>query len=93
MKNHKSYAAYKAYQRMYTDMTVVDVDGQLKIECNYDYREPIEEKFALASTNKEEALKATNAVISKLTRIGRLRNDGSSGVHVQDIGKYEARAR
>ena len=32
MKNYKSYAAYKAYQRMYNDMTVVDVDGQLKIE-------------------------------------------------------------
>ena len=52
-------------------MTVVDVDGQLKIECSYDYGEPVEEKFAPANTNKEEALKATNAVISRLTRIGR----------------------
>ena len=72
MKNCKSYAAYKAYQSMYTDMTLVDVDGQLKIECNYDYREPIKEKLTPANTNREEALKATNAVISRLTRIGRL---------------------
>ena len=65
MKIYKSYAAYKAYQRMYNDMTVVDVDGQSKIECSYDYREPVEEKFEPANINKEEALKATNAVISR----------------------------
>ena len=32
MKSYKSYAVFKAYERMYSDMTLVDVDGQLKIE-------------------------------------------------------------
>ena len=68
LRNHKSYAAYQAYQRMYTDMKLVQVNGKQKIQCTYTYREPIDEKFAPENSNREEALKATNAVIQRLLK-------------------------
>ena len=72
MKNYKSYSAYLAYQRMFKDMKLVEVDDHLKVMCSYDYREEVEEKFAPANSNREEALRATNAVIVRLMKIGRL---------------------
>ena len=72
LRNHKSYAAYQAYQRMYADMELVEVNGQQRIQCSYTYREPIEEKFAPQNSNREEALKATNGVIQRLLKIGKL---------------------
>ena len=72
MKNHKSYSAYLAYQRMFEDMTLVEVDDHYKVMCSYNYREKVEEKFAPANSNRQEALKATNAVIARLIKIGRL---------------------
>ena len=53
-------------------MKLIDVDGKKKVECSYTYREPIDEKFAPANSNREEALKATNSVIQRLVRIGKL---------------------
>jgi len=35
-------------------------------------RENVEEKFAPVNSNRQEALKATNAVIARLIKIGRL---------------------
>ena len=49
LKNHKSYAAYLAYQRMYRDMKTVQINGKVKVQCSYTYREPIDEKFAPAN--------------------------------------------
>ena len=72
MQSYKLYAAYLAYQCMFKDMQLVEVDGHFKIMCKFDYREVVEEKFAPANSNCEEALKATNAVISRLSKIGRL---------------------
>ena len=60
MQSYKSYAAYQAYKHMYDSMTLIEVDGQLKIQGSYDYRESVDEKFAPTNTNREEALKATN---------------------------------
>ena len=57
---------------MFQDMKLIEVDGKKKVECSYTYREPIDEKFALANSNREEALKATNSVIQRLLRIGKL---------------------
>ena len=45
MKNHKSYSAYLAYQRMFEDMTLVEVDDHYKVMCSYNYREKVEEKL------------------------------------------------
>ena len=70
LKNHKSYAAYLAYQQMYKDMKIIQINGKVKVECSYTYRAPIDEKFAPANSNREEALKATNSVIQRLIRIG-----------------------
>ena len=70
LKNHKSYAAYLAYQQMYKDMKTIQINGKVKVECSYTYRAPIDEKFAPANSNREEALKATNSVIQRLIRIG-----------------------
>ena len=72
MQNYKSYSAYLAYQRMFKDMKLEEVEDHFKILCNYDFREVVEEKFAPANSNREEALKATNAVIARLLKIGRL---------------------
>ena len=32
LQNHKSYAAFMAYQRMFQDMKLIEVDGRMKIE-------------------------------------------------------------
>ena len=53
-------------------MTLVEVDDHYKFMCSYDYQEKVEEKFAPANSNRQEALKATNAVIVRLMKIGRL---------------------
>ena len=57
---------------MYRDMKTVQINGKVKVECSYTYREPIDEKFAPANSNREEALKATYSVIQRLIRIGKL---------------------
>ena len=57
---------------MYADMELVQVNGQQRIQCKYTYREPIDEKFAPQNSNREEALKATNVVIQRLLKIGKL---------------------
>jgi len=72
LRNYKSYSAYLAYQRMFKDMKLVEVEDHFKVMCSYDYREVVEEKFAPANTNREEALRAMNAVIVRLMKIGRL---------------------
>ena len=72
LKNHKSYAAYLAYQRMYKDMKTIQINGKVKVECSYIYRAPINERFAPANSNREQALTATNSVIQGLIRFGKL---------------------
>ena len=56
---------------MYRDMKTVQINGKVKVQCSYTYREPIEEKFAPANSNREEALKATIAVIQSKFVISR----------------------
>ena len=34
MKSYKSYSAYLAYQRMFEDMTLVEVDDHYKVMCS-----------------------------------------------------------
>ena len=53
-------------------MKLIDIDGQQKIQCKYEYREDIATKFAPENSNKKEALKATNSVIGRLNKIGKL---------------------
>ena len=86
MQSHKSYAAYKSYKRMYDDMQLVEIDGQWKIQCSYNYREPVEEKFTPANSNREEALKATNAVIKRLIKSGRLEEFQKQMKEMEDMG-------
>ena len=90
MQNYKSYSAYLAYQRMFKDMKLVEVDDHFKIMCNYDYREVVEEKFAPANSNREEALKATNAVISRLSKIGRLEEFQKQMTEMESMGTIVA---
>ena len=75
---------------MYNDMTLEEVDGQLRIQCSYDYRKPVEEKFAPANSNREEALKATNAVIIRLTKIGRLQEFQNQIQEMEEMGTIVA---
>ena len=53
-------------------MTLVKQGEHFKVMCKYNYRENVEEKFAPVNSNRQEALKATNAVIARLLKIGRL---------------------
>ena len=89
LKNHKSYAAYLAYQRMYRDMKTVHINGKVKFQCSYTYREPIDEKFAPANSNREEALKASNAVIQRLIKIGKLEDFHLQMKNMEDMGTIE----
>ena len=57
---------------MFEDMKLVEVDDHYNVMCSYDYHEKVEEKFAPANSNRQEALRATNAVIVRLMKIGRL---------------------
>ena len=90
--NHKSYIAYQAYMHMYDDMQLVQIDGQLNIQCSYDYRESVEEKFAPANSNWEEALKATDAIIKRLMKIGRLQELQKQIWGMEDMGTIVALA-
>ena len=85
----KLYAAYQAYQRMYRDMKTVQINGKVKVECSYTYREPIDEKFAPANSNREEALKATNSVIQRLIRIGKLEEFHLQMKDMEEMGTIE----
>ena len=89
LKNHKSYAAYLAYQQMYKDMKTIQINGKVKEECSYTYRAPIDEKFAPANSNREEALKATNSVIQRLIRIGKLEEIGLQMKDMEKMGTIE----
>ena len=90
MQSYKSYATYQSYQRMYNDMQLVEVDGQFKIMCSYDYREAVEEMFAPANSYCEEALRATNAVITRLTKIGRLQEFQKQMKEMESMGMIVA---
>ena len=74
---------------MFQDMKLIEVDGKTKIECSYTYREPIDEKFAPANSNREEALKATNSVIQRLVRIGKLEEFDLEMKEMEKMGTIE----
>ena len=42
------------------------------IQCEYEYREDVDTKFAPVNSNREEALRATNSVIKRLNKIVKL---------------------
>ena len=70
-------------------MKLVEVDGRTKIECSYTYREPIDEKFAPANSNREEALEATHSVIQRLIKIGKLQEFDQQMKEMEKIGTIE----
>ena len=74
---------------MYRDIKIVQINGKVKVQCSYTYREPIEEKFAPANSNREEALKATNAVIQRLIKIGKLEEFHLQMKDMEDMGTIE----
>ena len=74
---------------MYRDMKTVQINGKVKVECSYTYREPIDEKFAPANSNREEALKATNAVIQRLIKIGKLEEFHLQMQDMEEMGTIE----
>ena len=53
------------------------------------HREPIDEKFAPANSNREEALKATNSVIQRLLRIGKLEDFDLQMREMEKMGTIE----
>ena len=89
LQSHKSYAALMVYQRMFQDMKLVEVDGRTKIECSYTYREPIDEKFVPANSNREEALKATHSVIQRLIKIGKIQEFDQQMKEMEKMGTKE----
>ena len=70
-------------------MKTVQINGKVKVQCSYTYREPIDEKFAPANSNREEALKATNAVIQRLIKIGKLEEFHLQMKDMEDMGTIE----
>ena len=66
-------------------MKTVQINGKVKVECSYTYREPIDEKFAPANSNREEVLKATNSVI----RIGKLEEFHLQMKDMEEMGTIE----
>ena len=74
---------------MFQDMKLIEVDGKTKVECSYTYREPIDEKFAPANSNREEALKATNSVIQRFVKIGKLEEFDLQMKEMEKMGTIE----
>ena len=60
-----------------------------KVECSYTYWEPIDEKFAPANSNREEAWEATNSVIQRLVRIGKLEEFDLQMREMEKMGTIE----
>ena len=58
-------------------MEFVEVNVQKKIQCSYEYRENVVEKFAPVSSNREEALKG-NTFCHQMAHQGRK----TSGVQI-----------
>ena len=71
MQPQKSFATYSAYKRMFEAMETVEINGQKKVQCSYEYQE-IDEKFVPANSNMDKSVKATNSVIMRLIKIGKL---------------------
>ena len=81
--------SHMLHTRMYRDMKTIQVDGKVKVEISCTYREPIDEKFAPANSNREEALKSTNSVIQRLIRIGKLEEFNLQMREMEKIGTIE----
>ena len=74
---------------MYRDMKTITINGQVKVECSYTYREPIDEKFAPANSNRDEAMKATKSVIQRLIKIGKLEEFDLQMKDMEKMGTIE----